>query len=185
MTHTCESPILIATNLLTVHSCNILSKMFFQLVILSDNTESDEEAAYTLSPDESDSGILSAPENDFDSESLAAWRIDEVHDLNLVMVDHDLIFEAVDSAFYEAPTHDRGIISQLIFVKLCQLRLCCRCCAIYRFGVLCYSTCRLMDIVDDAVQSGIGRTSIVRNIEDAGDPHLIDDVKCTCTCCGA
>ena len=185
MRHTCESPILIATNLLTVHSCNILSKMFFQLVILSDNTESDEEAAYTLSPDESDSGILSAPENDFDSESLAAWRIDEVHDLNLVMVDHDLIFEAVDSAFYEAPTHDRGIISQLIFVKLCQLRLCCRCCGIYRFGVLCYSTCRLVDIVDDAVRSGIGRTSIVRNIEDAGDPHLIDDVNCTCGCCGA
>ena len=60
--------------------------MFFQLVILSDNTESDEDTANTLSPDESDSGIsgiLSAPENDFDSESLAAWRIDEVHDLNL------------------------------------------------------------------------------------------------------
>ena len=73
--------------------------------IISSEPETDVETVVTLSSDESDSGILSAPENDFDSQSLKAWRVDEIHSLDLVILDHDLIFEAVDSAFYEALFH--------------------------------------------------------------------------------
>ena len=159
---------------------------YYEKSIISSEPETDEETAVTLSSNESDSGILSAPENDFDSESLQAWRVDEIHNLDLVKLDHDLIFEAVDSAFYEALRHDRVTISQLIVVKLCQLRLCCRCCAIYNFGVLCYPTSELVDIVEGAVQAGNARRSvIVQSIEDGGNPYLIDDISCECTCCCA
>ena len=101
------------------------------------------------------------------------------------MLDHDLIFKAVDSAFYEALQHDRDTISQLIIEKLCQSRLCCRCCAIYHFGVLCYSTSELVEIVEVAVKAGIARSAIVQRIEDGGDPYLIDELSCECTCCCA
>lgn len=159
---------------------------YYEKYIISSEPETDEETAVTLSSDESDSGILSAPENDFDSQSLQDWRVDEVHSLGLVILDHDLIFEAVDSAVYEALRHEPDTISQLIVVKLCQLRLCCRCCAIYNFGVLCYPTSELVDIVEGAVRAGNARRSvIVQSIEDGGNPYLIDEIRCECTCCSA
>ena len=159
--------------------------MFYAEMIIIADSESDEETAVTLSSDESDYATLSPPENDTDSESLHAWRVDENHNLDLVMLDHDLIFEAVGSAFYEALQHDRDTISQLTVEKLCQSRLCCRCCAIYHFGVLCYSTSELVEIVEGAVQAGNARSAIVQRIEDGGDPYLIDEISCECTCCCA